>query len=158
MRRAHSALTRRRAAHVHRSFPPSRSSTPGSVHLQQQNVEVASLWRWGSLGTAYKRCCSCFQLLAYCSFGPKSDFSRKACLLSTWHPLWASLVTCEAPSTLYRYYMSFPWFPVNVPEDILCLAARCPGIEGGVVYVLGDILACDTVHMLLAGSAHRTPS
>ena len=43
-------------------------------------------------------------------------------------------------------------FPSTWREDILGLAARCPGVQGGIFHLLGDILAWDAVHVLLAGS------
>ncbi|OLP99287.1 hypothetical protein AK812_SmicGene18188 [Symbiodinium microadriaticum] len=44
-------------------------------------------------------------------------------------------------------------FPSVWREDVLSLAAECPGVSGGVLHLLGDILDLDMVSVLLSGSS-----
>ena len=145
---------------------------PGSWALRP------SLWRWASLGTTYKKGdvhdCSSWRLLFIRS---QMGLLQEGLLAIHLRPaIWGSL--CEGQSGYMRstddplmvlHDLSMDAlscgrcffavlgdfekaFPSTWREDILCLAAKCPGVAGGVLHLLGDALAWDAVHVLLAGS------
>ena len=138
-----------------------------------------SLWRWASLGTTYKKGVvhdfSSWRLLFIKS---QMGLLQEGILAIRLRPaVWGSLqngqsgymrgvddpllvlhdlaqITVHQNRCFYAVMGDFEKaFPSVWREDVLSLAAECPGVSGGVLHLLGDILDLDMVSVLLSGSS-----